>query len=262
MPLGGLPRENELPHWAGNILYGILFVICKVCFRYQVEGIDNLRGFYQQRGVVVTCNHTSYLDTVFLYLSARPRQWIRLMGRDSLFGRARGLFGQILSRVGAFPVKRDSADLAAIKRATRMLKNCEVVGVFPEGTRRGKGSLVPELHSGAAFIARMGNAPLLPATVRNADRVKEKGKFIRFPKVTVEYGDPVLLSDFDFFPKEQRLEACTWYVMRQCFALSLQCYADEVDMRALYPHARDYTEAFRYHPIPARSTPELAEANV
>ena len=50
------------------------------------------------------------------------------MGRESLFDNAHGLVGQILSRVGAFPVKRDSADRTAIKRATRMLKNDEIVG--------------------------------------------------------------------------------------------------------------------------------------
>ena len=258
-PLGGLPRENEIPHWAGNIMYAVLFVICKVCFRYRVDGIDRLRDFYQKRGVVVISNHTSFLDTVFLYLSARPKQWIRLLGRDTLFDNAKGLLGQIISRVGSFPVKRDAADLTAIKRASRMLKNCEIVGVFPEGTRRGRGSQASELHSGAAFIARMGNAPLLPVTVRNAERIKEKGKLIRFPKVSVEYGDPILLSDFDFLPKDERLDACTWYAMRQCFALSFQCCADGVDMKELYPQARDYTEVFKDHPIPRHSTREVVE---
>ena len=89
-------------------------------------------------GVLVVANHTSFLDVAFMYLAARPAQWVRFMGRENLFGNAHGLVGQILSRVGAFPVKRDAADRTAIKRATRMLKNNEVVGILPEGTRRGK----------------------------------------------------------------------------------------------------------------------------
>ena len=63
---------------------------------------------------------------------------MRFLGRENLFGNAHGLVGQVLSRVGAFPIKRDAADRTAIKRATRMLKSNEIVGIMPEGTRRGK----------------------------------------------------------------------------------------------------------------------------
>ena len=167
--------------------------------------------------------------------------------------------GQILSRVGAFPVKRDAADRTAIKRATRMLKNNEVVGILPEGTRRGKSDRKPEIHSGAAFIAKMGHAPILPMTVRNAEHVKQKGKFFRFPKITIEYGDPLLVSDFDFLPKEDRLDGCTWYAMRECFALSLRVPRDQVDMVALFPDGRDFTQVFAEHPVPAHTTAELVE---
>lgn len=257
MPLGGISKEKEVPHLVGNLIYGFLFVLFKILFRYHVDGIENLRAFHKRKGVVVVCNHTSFLDTVFLYLSGRPKQWIRLLGRESLFDNAGGLVGQILSRVGAFPVKRDAADLTAIKRAAKMLKNAEVVGVFPEGTRRGKGTQVPEIHSGAAFIARMGKSPILPATVRNAEYIKQKGKFFRFPKVSVEYGTPVPLSEFDFIPKDERLDACSWFVMRECFALSQRCAPEEVDMTELYPEAKDYSALFKEHPIKKYSSEEL-----
>lgn len=115
-----------------------------------------------------------------------------------------------MSRCGAIPIKRDSADRKALKRAAYLLKNKEIVGIMPEGTRRGKSGRKPTLHAGAAFIARMGgNVPILPATTINAEKVKQKGKFVRFPKIAVAFGDPILLSDFDFIPKEDRLEACT-----------------------------------------------------
>ncbi|MEG0324846.1 MAG: lysophospholipid acyltransferase family protein, partial [Raoultibacter sp.] len=192
MPLGGNSNEKEAPHWLGNIIYGFLFVVFKICFRYRVDKRENLREFEGKSGVLIVSNHTSFLDVVFMYLSARPRQWIRFLGRENLYPKLHGLIGQILSRVGSFPVKRDSADRSAIKRAVHMLKTQQCVGILPEGTRRGKGSMAPEIHSGAALIARMGHAPILPMTVRNAEKIKEKGKFFRFPKVTVEYGDPLL----------------------------------------------------------------------
>ncbi len=259
-PLGGTSTEKQIPHWAGNILFVLVGGLCKLLFRYRVDNRQNLRGFKNKTGVVVVCNHTSFLDVVFIYLAARTKQWVRLMGRESLFDNAGGLLGQILTRVGAFPVKRDSADRTSIKRATRMLKNNELVGILPEGTRRGKSNRTPEIHAGAAFIAKMGHAPILPMTVRNAELVKQKGQRVRFPKITVEYGNPILVGDFDFLPKDDRLEACTWYAMRQCFALSQRCAPEDVDMVSLFPGGRDFTEVFREHPVPDHTTEEVVAA--
>jgi 1-acyl-sn-glycerol-3-phosphate acyltransferase len=257
MPLDGTSTEKHIPHWFGNIAWFLVGLAFKIAFRYSVSGRENLRGFKGKTGVCVICNHTSFLDVCFIYLAARTKQWVRLMGRDTLFTNAHGLLGQILSRVGAFPVKRDSADRTSIKRATKMLKNKELVGILPEGTRRGKGSLEPELHSGAAFIAKMGHAPILPMTVRNAENVKQKGKRVHFPKITVEYGQPILVSDFDFLPKADRLDGCSWYAMRECFALSRNCAPESVDMVELFPNAKDFTDVFAQHPPVRHTTAEL-----
>ncbi|HJH75249.1 MAG TPA: hypothetical protein OIL86_15210 [Eggerthellaceae bacterium] len=87
-------------------------------------------------------------------------------------------------------------------------------------------------------------------TVRNAENVKRKGERLRFPKITIEYGNPLLVEDFDFLPKEDRLEGCTWYAMRECFALSLRVPREQVDMPALFPGGRDFTAVFEEHPVP------------
>ena len=259
LPLDGQSAERgkHIPYWFGNLAWAVIGFLCKVLFRYRVDGRGSLRAFKGRSGAVIVCNHTSFFDVVFMYLSVRPSQWVRLMGRESLFDNAGGLVGQILSRVGAFPVKRDSADRTSIKRAARMLKDKELVGILPEGTRRGKGSKTPEIHAGAAFVAKMGKAPILPMTVRDAENIKRKGERVRFPKVTVEFGQPLLLSDFEGVPKADRMEACAWYAMRECFALSQRIPADEVDMRALFPTGRDFSGYFAEHPVPRRTTEEV-----
>ena len=261
MDLGGRSRERgEIPHWFGNLAWIVVGGLCKLLFRYRVDNRQKLRAFKGASGALVICNHTSFFDVVFMYLAARPSQWVRLMGRDSLFGNAHGLLGQALSRVGAFPVKRDTADMTSIKRAVRMLKNDELVGILPEGTRRGKTDRVPSIHAGASVIARMAKVPILPMTVRGVERIKSKGERVHFPKVTVDYGDPILVSDFDFLPKEERVEACTWYAMRECFALFYGKPAAEVDMTALFPETRDYAPVFAELPIRRHTSEALAEA--
>ena len=250
-------KPKTITHWFGNLCYVVFGALTKILFRYRVEHREKLRAF-QDMGLVIVCCHTSFLDVAFIYLAARTKQWVRLMGRDTLFTRAGGLLGQVLSRVGAFPVKRDSADKTAIKRATKILKRGEIVGILPEGTRRGKSNKKPTLHAGAGFIAKMGRAPMMPMCVRNVELVKQKGKFIRLPKVTIEYGDPIVLSDFDFVDKKNRLEAYTWYAMRECFALRFNISREDVDMARLFPDTTDYKQMFVQHPIPVHDAVEYA----
>lgn len=248
-PLGGNDKSGEITHWCGNICYVIFGFLCKVLFRYKVVNQQVLRSFKGKSGVVLVGNHSSYIDVVMGYLAVRPSQWVRFMARDGLFKIAGGSLGQVFSRVGAFPIARDSADRTSLKRAARMLKNGEVVGIFPEGTRRGKSNRVPSLHGGAALIARMGKAPMIPFTIHNVEKVKNKGQRVRFPKLTFEFGEPIYLESFDFVPKAQRLEACTWYVMRECFAMKQGVAPEKVDMVSLFPETEDYTQYFLDNPI-------------
>lgn len=260
MPLTAEGQGKRIPHWFGNLAYAVVGLLFKVAFRYRIENRSALRAFKGAGGVLLVSNHTSYLDVVMMYLACRPSQWVRLMGREKLFEQAGGLLGQALSRVGAFPVKRDSADRTSVKRAVRMLKDGELVGILPEGTRRGKSDRTPQLHAGAAFIARMAHVPIVPMCVRNAENIKQKGKMIRFPQVTADFGEPLLVGDFDFLPKEDRVDACAWYAMRECFALHDRVPREQVDMAALFPEARDFSAVFAEHPLPEHTSSEVAAA--
>lgn len=260
MPFGGNSPEPHVPKLVAIVAIGILRAVFKVLFRFRVDGREKLYALKDRTGVVVVCNHTSFLDVIFAYFGVRPRMWPRFMARDTLFTETPRLFGWFLARVGVFPVRRDAADRTSLKRAASMLKNNEVVCILPEGTRRGKGSKAPSVHGGAALIARMGRAPIVPMTVRDAEHIKQKGKPLRFPKVTVEFGDPILVSDFDFLPKADRLEGCVWYALRECFALSQRTSAAAVDMAALFPDGRDFTDVFEQRPITRHTSEELARA--
>ena len=149
MPLGGTSDEKQVPHWAGNLIWGFLAFVFKICFRYRVDHRISLRGFKDKSGVLVVGNHTSFLDVAFMYLAGRPSQWVRFLGRESLFGNAHGLVGQVLSRVGAFPDQARRRDRTAIKRATRMLKttrswaSCPREPVAARATGRPKSTPAP-----------------------------------------------------------------------------------------------------------------------
>ena len=103
MPIDGASDEKKIPHWFGNLAWVVIGGVFKLLFRYRVDGRENLRAFKGVSGVLLVANHTSFLDVVFMYLACRPSQWVRFMGRDTLFDNAGGLIGQGLSRWGRFP---------------------------------------------------------------------------------------------------------------------------------------------------------------
>lgn len=252
----GKDKSNEMPHLWGNIIWGLKF-IPKIIWRLNTKDIENIKDLKEKTGFVLVSNHTSFLDVFCIYVCVRLKQWPRFIARDTLFNNK--VLGFFLARAGVFPIKRDSADRQAIKRAVKMLKNKEIVAIMPEGTRRSKGSKTPKLHNGAAFIARLaGKVPIVPVSAINIEKVKEKGKGIKFPKVTVKFGNPVMLEDFDFLPKDKRLDACTWYAMREVFAIAQKCEAKDVNMKELFPDCEDFTKVFDENPVPKHTSKEIA----
>lgn len=241
-PQAKVPGKRRNGHAMANFVWAVLFIVLTPLYRVTSKGKQHIRQFKDGKGALLICNHVSFADPVFHYVVLRPSQWPRFMAKDDVL---RGWHGWFLAMHGAFPVKRDSADTSAVKRAARYLRDGEVVGMFPEGTRRGRGNVELRIHAGAALIARMGKAPVVPSTVHNSEKVKpKKGGLIHFPKLTVEYGEPLRLEDFAWVPKARRMMAFSWYAMRECYALNQGVPAPQVDMGALFPLDEDFSPLF------------------
>ena len=240
----GNPIKKRITHWFSWVAYIIVAFAFKIAFRYSIKGKEKVTNFKDESGCIIVGNHESYLDAAFMFLALRPKCCPRIVARENLFNGKNAFTRQILARAGAFPVSRDSADRTSLKRAVKMLKRKEMVFIMPEGTRRGKGTADLSLHSGFAFIAKMaGDVPIVPCAFRNVGKIKQKGKLPRFPKVTIEFGDPIYLSGFASFEKKDRLQACSWFCMREVFALRDKIPAERVDMHALFPNDNDFSDA-------------------
>ena len=105
MSFGGNDTSNDIPRGFAVFLAGLVQALCKILFRISVKNQEIISAFKgKERGAVIVAPHVSYLDVAIMFLSVRPtKQWVRLIGRDTLF---KGILGWILSRVGAFPIKR------------------------------------------------------------------------------------------------------------------------------------------------------------
>ena len=140
-------------------------------------------------------NHISAFDPPLLAaIFSRP---VRFMAKKELFENPVLRF--ILFLADAFPVDRGKTDISAVKKALSVLKNSEVLGIFPEGTRRPEGKLgTPK--AGSVMLAVKSDVPILPIGIKN---IKKNGR------ITVNIGETFRMDDFSGkrLNKKERKEA-------------------------------------------------------
>ena len=154
----------------------------------EAQGVHHIP---REGGVLIVSNHISLLDPVIVG-SAANRE-IHFMARSNVFG-VPGL-GKLITAYNAYPVNRGAPDLGALRKTISLLKNGNVVLMFPEGTRSVDGSL-GKAHDGASFIAHRANVRTIPVYHNGAGKMLPRGsKRPRRAKLTVTFGEPIDFSE-------------------------------------------------------------------
>ena len=156
-------------------------MLLKIVFRLEVKGRGNIPD---TGGFILASNHVSYLDPLVLGVAC-SRQ-LSFMARHDLFGVP--VLGVWLRNVGAFPLRRNFADIASIKEAIRRLRQAEGLVLFPEGSRSFQGS-VQDAQPGIGFMAAKSQVPVVPAFVKGTQRALGRhARLIRPTKIRVYFG--------------------------------------------------------------------------
>jgi glycerol-3-phosphate dehydrogenase (NAD(P)+) len=135
-------------------------------------------------GLIVAANHRSFLDP-FAIGAALP--WWRPMNyvaKIELFERR--WQGWLLSRLGAFPIRRGESDELAMDTARLAVERGGTVCIFPEGTRIRRGTLATPKR-GVGRLALQTGAPVVPTAVFGSEHVR-RGWRIRPRQVRVRLG--------------------------------------------------------------------------
>jgi 1-acyl-sn-glycerol-3-phosphate acyltransferase len=163
---------------------GVVAVVAKVLFRPEVVGTENipLTG-----PVLIAPIHRSNVDfALTLFISKRK---VFFMAKDSLFRVP--ILGPLITHLGAFPVKRGSADRESMTLSEEVLRQGHALVLFPEGTRK-EGRAVAPLHDGAMFVAARTGATIVPVGIGGSDRAMPKGaKLPRFARIRIVVGAPI-----------------------------------------------------------------------
>ena len=158
----------------------ILKVFCAIAFDLKLEGGENIP---EEGALILAPNHRSYYDPIMAgIICKRP---IRFMAKSELFENK--LFGALITKLGAFPLQRGRGDVAAIKAAFSILKEGNVLLMFPQGKRIKDGTR-GKLKTGVAVIAHKMQVPVVPVCI--------SGEFKFRHKVTVSCGNPIYFEEY------------------------------------------------------------------
>lgn len=135
-------------------------------------------------GVIVASNHRSFLDPFVVGASLPWRRPMNYMAKVELFERR--WQGWVLSRLGAFPVRRGESDEDSMLTARMIAERGGAVCIFPEGTRIRRGTLA-EPKRGVGRLALQTGAVVIPTAVIGTEHVR-RGWRIRPRKVKVRLG--------------------------------------------------------------------------
>lgn len=153
-----------------DLIYPPVITACRASFaalglRLNVQGAENVPT---TGGAVLASNHISHLDFIFVGLGARQsRRYVRFMAKESIF--AHRVAGPLMRGMHHIAVDRE-AGLQSFRDALGVLKQGEVVGLFPEATI--SRSFEPkEFKSGAERLAIAAKVPLIPVALWGSQRL-------------------------------------------------------------------------------------------
>ncbi|MCE5341147.1 MAG: 1-acyl-sn-glycerol-3-phosphate acyltransferase [Planctomycetaceae bacterium] len=158
---------------------------CMLFFKIRFFGVENVP---KRGGFILLCNHQSWLDPMFVVVPVNRRSVFA--ARDNLF---RIPFVGFVFRVyNCIPIKRNHADIGAIRECIEKLKqNCGLV-LFPEGTRTRDGKIA-HLKPGFTLLAKKANVPIIPVVIDGAFECWPRTQ--GFPaldgKICIQYGEPI-----------------------------------------------------------------------
>ncbi len=150
-------------------------------YRLKINGRENIPP--ESERFIICANHRGYYDPPLVGI-AMPFQ-IGFMAKEELFRNK--LFGALIRKLGAFPIRRGKSDFGALRAAINMTKSSRHIVIFPEGGRSHKNRL-RKGKMGAVMVAVKAKADILPIGI--------EGTYKPFSKITINIGKPISLEQY------------------------------------------------------------------
>jgi 1-acyl-sn-glycerol-3-phosphate acyltransferase len=186
-------RIVPVSYWA--IVWFIRFCLILYVKGPDVHGLDNVP---KTGGAILVSNHLNNADPCVIPGVFKRR--IITMAKKEMFQWP--VVSLMFRFIGAFPVDRQGADLAALREAQSVVNDGILLLMFPEGTR----SKDRQLHAGfpgTALVAYRTGAPIIPIAITGTEDIKWPWLFLKpfigTPRVSIRIGAPF------YPPKAERI---------------------------------------------------------
>lgn len=186
--------------WTYPLVRAIVTPICLLLYRTRAIGVKNVP---KTGPVLLAPNHFSQMDHFFVGLYLRRQ--VRFMAKSQLFGPP--VLTYIYSHGGVFPVRRGHKDEEAFKTVFTLLDQGEMVLIYAEGGRSRTGQL-GQVKPGIGRIALESGVPVVPVAIHGSESVRRWKRF-RFPRVTVQFGEPISFPVEEAPSRERQLEVAS-----------------------------------------------------
>jgi 1-acyl-sn-glycerol-3-phosphate acyltransferase len=150
--------------------------------------------------VILAPNHFSFMDHFFL--AAFVRRKVQFMAKSQLFVRP---FQFVYTHGGVFPVRRGHKDEEAFITAETILGRGGTIAMYCEGGRSRTGKLAESAKPGIGRLALETGAQVVPVAIFGSQRTRN-WKRLQFPKVTVQYGEPMSFETVQSPSRERQQE--------------------------------------------------------
>ena len=168
--------------------------------KIEIRGAENLEKVPQEKGILFIGNHRSYFDIIILQtVVGRPMGFIAKKEFKKV-----PLFSSWVADIGAVFMDRKNvrAGLESINTGTEYMKKGLSLGLYPEGTRNHKDTMLP-FKKGGYRMAKNSECPIILVAATGFDDILENNKpaALRKRHVIVEFSEP-------FYPHEMDKDSC------------------------------------------------------
>ncbi len=147
----------------------------------KLKGLENIP---KEGGLLIAANHQSYLDPFLISIPIhRPLRFLAWSEATEW-----PVAGKMMKLMGAWPLQLQGSDPGAIRRSIQWLREGGALVIFPEGGRGLPNGSMVRFKGGAVRLALEAGVPILPVTIRGANRVWPAGRLVpRTGKIEVVY---------------------------------------------------------------------------
>ena len=189
--------QRERPNWVYQLVRLVLTPYLLIFYRTRCIDSDKVPV---EGPVIIAPNHFSFMDHFFIAVYTRRK--VQFLAKSQLFKKP---MEWIYSPGGVFPVLRGRRDEEVFKTAHAVLGRGNIVVMYCEGGRS-RTEKLGEPKPGIGRLALESGAAIVPAGIAGSAKVRNWKK-LQFPKVTVQYGEPIRFEKIDNPTKEQQQEA-------------------------------------------------------